>query len=108
SSVKSSLKADKYWKEKFFCPANQVRVETPKKARKNNDAPIIEDWVSDNEDDVESIPKVKKKTVIPIATKKEFVKPKTQVRRSVSTTSELFALANGPSRTPMSVNACVV
>ncbi|GKC88579.1 hypothetical protein Tco_1149228, partial [Tanacetum coccineum] len=26
----------------------------------------------------------------------------------VSTTSELFALANGPSRTPMSVNACVV
>ncbi|GJS74958.1 retrovirus-related pol polyprotein from transposon TNT 1-94 [Tanacetum coccineum] len=75
---------DKDWKEKFFCPANQVREEEPKKARENNDAPIIEDWVSDDEDDVEPIPKVEKKTVIPTATKKEFVKPKTPVRRSVS------------------------
>ncbi|GJT90345.1 zinc finger, PHD-type containing protein [Tanacetum coccineum] len=29
-------------------------------------------------------------------------------RPEVSTTSEFFSLANGPSRTPMSVNACVV
>ncbi|GJX56590.1 putative ribonuclease H-like domain-containing protein [Tanacetum coccineum] len=58
--------------------------EEPKKARENTDAPIIEDWVSDDEDDVESIPKVKKKTVIPTATKKEFVKPEKPVRRSVS------------------------
>ncbi|GJU47883.1 hypothetical protein Tco_1217438 [Tanacetum coccineum] len=43
SSVKSPLKVDKDWKEKFFCPANQVREEEPKKARENNDAPIIED-----------------------------------------------------------------
>ncbi|GKC94050.1 hypothetical protein Tco_1159492, partial [Tanacetum coccineum] len=84
SSVKSPLKVDKDWKEKFFCPANQVRVEAPKKTRENNDAPIIEDWVSDDEDDVESIPKVEKKTIIPIATKKEFVKPETPIRRSVS------------------------
>ncbi|GJT07194.1 hypothetical protein Tco_0841656 [Tanacetum coccineum] len=42
------------------------------------------DWVSDDEDDVEPIPKVKKKTVIPTTTKKEFVKPETPVRRSVS------------------------
>ncbi|GKB18005.1 ribonuclease H-like domain-containing protein [Tanacetum coccineum] len=83
SSVKSSLKVDKDWKEKFFCPANHVREEEPKKARENNDAPIIEDWVSDDEDDVEPIPKVEKKTVIPTATKKEFVKPKKPVRRSV-------------------------
>ncbi|GJR57748.1 ribonuclease H-like domain-containing protein [Tanacetum coccineum] len=83
SSVKSPLKVDKDWKEKFFCPANQVREEEPKKARENNDAPIIEDWVSDDEDDVESIPKVEKKTVIPTATKKEFVKPEKPVRRSV-------------------------
>ncbi|GJT14680.1 hypothetical protein Tco_0861722 [Tanacetum coccineum] len=52
--------------------------------RENNDAPIIEDWVSDDEDEVEPIPKVEKKTVIPTATKKEFVKPETPVRRSVS------------------------
>ncbi|GJT09337.1 putative ribonuclease H-like domain-containing protein [Tanacetum coccineum] len=84
SSIKSPLVVDKDWKEKFFCPANQVREEEPKKARENNDAPIIEDWVSDDEDDVEPIPKVEKKTVIPTATKKEFVKPKKPVRRSVS------------------------
>ncbi|GKD43012.1 uncharacterized mitochondrial protein-like protein [Tanacetum coccineum] len=83
SSVKSSLKVDKDWKENFFCPANQVREEEPKKARENNDALIIEDWVSDDEDDVEPIPKVEKKTVIPTATKKEFVKPKKPVRRLV-------------------------
>ncbi|GJX65805.1 hypothetical protein Tco_0300148 [Tanacetum coccineum] len=84
SSVKSPLKVDKDWKENFFCPANHVREEEPKKARENNDAPIIEDWVSDDEDDVEPIPKVEKKTVIPTATKKEFVKPEKPVRRSVS------------------------
>ncbi|GJR37631.1 ribonuclease H-like domain-containing protein [Tanacetum coccineum] len=59
SLVKSPLKVDKDWKEKFFCPANQVREEEPKKARENNDAPNYEDW-------------------------KEFVKPETPVRRSVS------------------------
>ncbi|GJS46977.1 hypothetical protein Tco_0597098 [Tanacetum coccineum] len=69
------------WKEKLFCPANHVKEEEPKKARENNDAPIIEDWVSDDEDDVEPIHKVEKQTVIPTATKKEFVKPETPVRR---------------------------
>ncbi|GJS52556.1 hypothetical protein Tco_0625918 [Tanacetum coccineum] len=42
-----------------------------KKLRKNNDAPIIEDWVSDDEDKVESPVVVKKKTVIPTAAKIE-------------------------------------
>ncbi|GJT49925.1 putative ribonuclease H-like domain-containing protein [Tanacetum coccineum] len=83
SSVKSPLKVDKDWKENFFCPANHVREEEPKKARENNDAPIIEDWVSDDEDDDEPNPKVEKKTAIPTATKKEFVKPEKPVRRSV-------------------------
>ncbi|GJS31318.1 putative ribonuclease H-like domain-containing protein [Tanacetum coccineum] len=80
SSVKSSLKVDKDWKEKFLCPANHVREVELKKVRENNDAPIIEDWVSDDEDDDESNPKVEKKTVIPTATKKEFVKPEKPVR----------------------------
>ncbi|GKE78464.1 hypothetical protein Tco_1544584, partial [Tanacetum coccineum] len=80
----SSVKVDKDWKEKFFCPANLVREEEPKKARENTDAPIIKDWVLDDEDDVEPIPKVEKKTVIPTATKKEFVKPEKPVKRSVS------------------------
>ncbi|GKC80925.1 ribonuclease H-like domain-containing protein [Tanacetum coccineum] len=84
SLVKSPLKVDKDWKEKFFCPANQVREEEPKKARENNDAPIIEDWVSDDEEEVEPIPKVEKKTAIPTATKKESVKTEKPIRRSVS------------------------
>ncbi|GJQ96403.1 putative ribonuclease H-like domain-containing protein [Tanacetum coccineum] len=83
SSVRSSLKVDKDWKEKFFYPANHVREVEPKKVRENNDAPIIEDWVSDDEDDDEPNPKVEKKIVIPTATKIEFVKPETPVKRSV-------------------------
>ncbi|GJS89679.1 putative ribonuclease H-like domain-containing protein [Tanacetum coccineum] len=54
SSFESSLKVDKDWKEKFFYPANHVSEVEPKKVRKNSDAPIIEDWVSDDEDEVES------------------------------------------------------
>ncbi|GJV64171.1 hypothetical protein Tco_1474999, partial [Tanacetum coccineum] len=41
SYVKFPLKVDKDWKENLFSPANQVREEEPKKARENNDAPII-------------------------------------------------------------------
>ncbi|GJR91768.1 putative ribonuclease H-like domain-containing protein [Tanacetum coccineum] len=83
SSVVSSLKVDKDWKEKFFHLANHVRVEEPKKARENTDAPIIEDWVSDDEEEVESIPKEEKKTAVPTATKKESVKTVKPSRRSV-------------------------
>ncbi|GJV20883.1 putative ribonuclease H-like domain-containing protein, partial [Tanacetum coccineum] len=54
------------------------------KARENTDAPIIEDWVSDDEEEVESIPKEEKKTVVPTATKKESVKTVKASRRSVS------------------------
>ncbi|GKB42945.1 ribonuclease H-like domain-containing protein, partial [Tanacetum coccineum] len=81
SSVVSPLKVDKDWKEKFFHPANNVRLEEPKKARENPDAPIIEDWVSDDEEEVESIPKVEK--TIPTATKKESVKTVKPSRRTV-------------------------
>ncbi|GJT22584.1 retrovirus-related pol polyprotein from transposon TNT 1-94 [Tanacetum coccineum] len=89
SSVKSPLKVDKDWKEKFFYPANHVREEEPKKARENTDAPIIEDWVSDDEEEVEPIPKVEKKTAIPTATKKESVKPEKPIRRSVKYAREV-------------------
>ncbi|GJT42613.1 putative ribonuclease H-like domain-containing protein [Tanacetum coccineum] len=74
------IKVDKDWKEKFFYPANHVREVEPKKVSENNDAQITEYWASDDEDDDEPNPKVEKKTVIPTATKKEFVKP---VKRSV-------------------------
>ncbi|GJU08606.1 putative RNA-directed DNA polymerase [Tanacetum coccineum] len=57
SSAVPTLKVDKKWKEKLFNHANNVRLEEPKKARENTDAPIIEDWVSDDEEEVESTPK---------------------------------------------------
>ncbi|GKG36191.1 hypothetical protein Tco_0443869, partial [Tanacetum coccineum] len=79
----SPLKVDKDWKEKFFHPANHVRVEEPKKARENTDALIIEDWVSDDEEEVEYIPKEEKKTNVPIATKKVSIKTVKPSRRSV-------------------------
>ncbi|GJW70862.1 hypothetical protein Tco_0127779, partial [Tanacetum coccineum] len=83
SSVVSPFKADKEWKEKFFHPANNVRIEEPKKARDNSDAPIIEDWVSDDEEEVETIPKEEKKTNVPTATEKESVKTVKPSRRSI-------------------------
>ncbi|GJT34745.1 putative ribonuclease H-like domain-containing protein [Tanacetum coccineum] len=55
-----------------------ILEEEPKKARENNDAPIIKDWVSDDEDDVEPIPKVEKKTVI-LCNKKSVVNLKHQL-----------------------------
>ncbi|GJS41355.1 hypothetical protein Tco_0566398, partial [Tanacetum coccineum] len=77
-------KVDKDWKEKFFYPANHVSEVEPKKVRENNDALIIEDWVSDDEDDDEPNPKVEKKTVIPTTTKKECVKSEKLFKSSVS------------------------
>ncbi|GJU69350.1 ribonuclease H-like domain-containing protein, partial [Tanacetum coccineum] len=52
--------------------------EVSKIVRKNNDAPIIEEWVSDSEEENVSQPKTKKKTVKPSIAKIEFVKPKQQ------------------------------
>ncbi|GJR76080.1 putative ribonuclease H-like domain-containing protein [Tanacetum coccineum] len=42
--------------------------------------PLIEDWVSDSEDEVKSKPKIKKKIVKTSFAKIEFVKPKEQVK----------------------------
>ncbi|GJU41737.1 ribonuclease H-like domain-containing protein [Tanacetum coccineum] len=50
--------------------------EEPKVVRKNNDALIIKEWVSDDEEEDVSQPKTEKKTVIPSIVKKEFVKSK--------------------------------
>ncbi|GKD13022.1 putative ribonuclease H-like domain-containing protein [Tanacetum coccineum] len=49
---------------------NVSKVE-PKKVMKNNDAPIIEDWVSDDEEQDESMTKPEKKIVIPTVAKIE-------------------------------------
>ncbi|GJV00137.1 hypothetical protein Tco_1329407, partial [Tanacetum coccineum] len=83
SSFESPLKVDKDWKEKFFYLANHVSEVEPKKVRKNNDAPIIEDWVSDDEEQDGSKTKPEKKTVIPTAAKIEKPVRKPVIKRSV-------------------------
>ncbi|GKA10228.1 ribonuclease H-like domain-containing protein [Tanacetum coccineum] len=56
--------------------SNVVCENSSNETKKNSDAPLIEEWVSDNEDEVESPVVVKKKTVFPTAAKIEFVRPK--------------------------------
>ncbi|GJY25707.1 putative ribonuclease H-like domain-containing protein [Tanacetum coccineum] len=69
--------------EKSFSILHHVRLEEHKKAKENTDAPIIKDWVLDDEEEVESIPKEEKKADVPIATKKESVKPVNPSRSSL-------------------------
>ncbi|GKF12111.1 hypothetical protein Tco_0050037 [Tanacetum coccineum] len=52
--------------------------EEPKVVRKCDDAPSIEEWVLDDEEEDVSQPKIKMKTVRPSIVKKEFVKSKQQ------------------------------
>ncbi|GJT12118.1 retrovirus-related pol polyprotein from transposon TNT 1-94 [Tanacetum coccineum] len=58
----------------------------PKAVRKNNGAPLIEDWVSDSEEDDVPQAKIEKKTVKPSFAKIEFVKSKKQVKSPRKTT----------------------
>ncbi|GKF34752.1 hypothetical protein Tco_0107952, partial [Tanacetum coccineum] len=63
--------------------------EAPKVVRKNDNAPIIEEWVSiDDEEDV-SQPKIEKKTVRPSTVKKEFVKSKQQKKTARKTVKQV-------------------
>ncbi|GJU63256.1 putative ribonuclease H-like domain-containing protein [Tanacetum coccineum] len=58
----------------------KVSADKPKVVRKNNGAPIIEDWVSDSKEEDVPQAKIKKKTVKPNFAKIEFVKSKEQVK----------------------------
>ncbi|GJR96677.1 hypothetical protein Tco_0268851 [Tanacetum coccineum] len=73
---------DRIWEfhEIALLKRSEVRKNRTKLER-NTDAPIIEDWVSDDEEEVESTPKVEKK--IPTATKKESVNTVKPSRRTV-------------------------
>ncbi|GJT68249.1 hypothetical protein Tco_1019729 [Tanacetum coccineum] len=58
----------------------------PKTVRKNNGAPLIEDWVSDSKEEDVPEAKIQKKTVKPSFAKIEFVKSKEQVKSPRKTT----------------------
>ncbi|GJX54022.1 putative ribonuclease H-like domain-containing protein [Tanacetum coccineum] len=68
--------------EKSEAKASEAK---PKVVRKNNGAPIIEDWVSDNEEDDVPQAKIEKKTFKPSFAKIEFVKPKQQEKTARKT-----------------------
>ncbi|GJR67313.1 ribonuclease H-like domain-containing protein [Tanacetum coccineum] len=57
--------------------------EVSKIVRKNDDVLIIEEWVSDSEEENVSQPKTKKKIVKPSIAKIEFVNPKTWFKSSI-------------------------
>nr|GEZ12698.1 hypothetical protein [Tanacetum cinerariifolium] len=63
--------------------------EEPKVVRKNSDALIIEEWVSDDEEKDVSRPKIEKKTVRPSIVKKEFVKSKQQEKTARKTVKQV-------------------
>nr|GEY38334.1 hypothetical protein [Tanacetum cinerariifolium] len=64
----------------------KANADKPKAVRKNFGPPLIEDWISDSEDEAESESKIKKKTVNPSFAKIEFVKSKEQVKYPRKTT----------------------
>nr|GEX85222.1 hypothetical protein [Tanacetum cinerariifolium] len=53
------------------------------------DAPIIKEWVSDDEVENVSQPKIEKKTVRPNIVKKEFVKPRQQEKTDRKTVNKV-------------------
>ncbi|GKD39527.1 ribonuclease H-like domain-containing protein [Tanacetum coccineum] len=58
----------------------KASADKPKAVKKNNGAPIIEDWVSNSEEEDMPQAKIKKKIVKPSFAKIEFVKSKEQVK----------------------------
>nr|GEU67498.1 hypothetical protein [Tanacetum cinerariifolium] len=68
---------------------NKSSDEKIKAVRKNIDALIIEEWVSDDEEENVAQPKIVKKTVRPNIVKKEFVKPRRQEKISRKTVKKV-------------------
>nr|GEW43083.1 hypothetical protein [Tanacetum cinerariifolium] len=60
-----------------------------KAARKNNDAPIIQEWVLDDKEENLTQPKIVKKTVRPRIVKKELVKPRQQEKTARKTVKKV-------------------
>nr|GEV81446.1 putative ribonuclease H-like domain-containing protein [Tanacetum cinerariifolium] len=70
------------------CEAKSSEKE-PKEVRKNNDAPIIKEWVLDDEEDDVTQPKIEQKIVKPSIIKKELVKPRQQEKTSRKTVKKV-------------------
>nr|GEU88909.1 hypothetical protein [Tanacetum cinerariifolium] len=69
---------------------NKSSEEETKAVRKNFDAPIIKEWVSDDEEENVTQPKIVKKIVRPNIVKKEFVKPRQQENTARKTDKKAY------------------
>nr|GEU91298.1 hypothetical protein [Tanacetum cinerariifolium] len=69
--------------------------EETKVVRKNNDALIIKEWVSDDEEENMTQPKIVKKTVKPSIPKIEFVKPRQLKKTARRTENHTIIFNNG-------------
>ncbi|GKC26891.1 hypothetical protein Tco_1034185 [Tanacetum coccineum] len=74
--------------KKFVVETSKAKAsaDKPKVVRKNNGAPIIEDWVSDSEEEDMPLAKKEKKTIKSSFAKIKFVKSKEEVKSPRKTT----------------------
>nr|GEU51984.1 hypothetical protein [Tanacetum cinerariifolium] len=72
--------------------------ENPKEVRKNIDAPIIKEWVSDDEDDEMIQPKFEQKIVKTSIAKIELVKPKQPKKKATHSVSPACRPMNSSER----------
>nr|GEU38618.1 hypothetical protein [Tanacetum cinerariifolium] len=68
---------------------NKSSKEETKAVRKNTDALIIEEWMSDDKEEIVTQPKIVKKIVRPNIVKKEFVKPRQQEKTARITVKKI-------------------
>nr|GEW32941.1 putative ribonuclease H-like domain-containing protein [Tanacetum cinerariifolium] len=68
----------------------KVSADKPKVEKKNFGPLLIEDWISDSVDEVESKPKIEKKNVKPSFAKIKFVKSKEQVKSLRKTVKQIM------------------
>nr|GEZ42919.1 ribonuclease H-like domain-containing protein [Tanacetum cinerariifolium]GEZ42927.1 ribonuclease H-like domain-containing protein [Tanacetum cinerariifolium] len=83
-----ALMAYTFTSSDFKCDARTSKTK-PKDVRKNIDAPIIEEWVLDDEDEKMIQPKFEQKTVKPSIPKIEFVKPKQPEKKARKTVKQV-------------------
>nr|GEW56869.1 hypothetical protein [Tanacetum cinerariifolium] len=80
------------------CDAKTSKTK-PKDVRKNNDALIIKEWVSDDEEEEVTQPKIEQKTVKPSIPMIEFVKPKQPEKKARKTVKKYSLPLLGSSST---------
>nr|GEW72872.1 hypothetical protein [Tanacetum cinerariifolium] len=88
----TSSSSDDEFADKPVAENTKFTKEETKAVRKNTDAPTIEEWVSDDEEENLAQPKIVNKTVKPNIVKKEFVKPRQKEKTTRKTIKKLSTI----------------